>query len=210
MRKRVVRDKSTLKIKTLLILFIAMTPALGACGMIGSGSIKAPAQKEDLSWLRDGSITIARPAPESRNISADTMLGVLPVKGIERGNWLAIDPRSKVINVMSGSELVSRISIQNIEDLAPGTFGIIHKQTDPVWYAPATYFSKRNLPVPAEGTRERFRKGALGDFALFINKDLSIHNSPVNCPDVGGIKLSDKDMALLYERIGTDAIVEIY
>jgi len=209
MSERPDRQQFLLKNNILLGLLICLLPGLTACG-IKSGVGDKTTAPVTTNWLRDGSITLARPAPQQQQISSDTLLGFLPVQGIDRGNWMAIDPANKIINVMSGSELLARVRIQDIGEIEPGTYGIIHRQQNPLWYAPASYFSRRNLAVPAEGTSERFRKGALGDFALFINKDFSIHNSPVACQDVGGIKLSDEDIALLYEKMGTDSIVEVF
>jgi lipoprotein-anchoring transpeptidase ErfK/SrfK len=90
-----------------------------------------------------------------------------------------------------------------------GTFSISRKEVNPLWKAPPTYFLRRGLPLPPEGSRERGIRGALGEHAIFIDEGRAIHSGPVWSDDVGGIKISRDDMALLFDSVPVGATVEV-
>jgi hypothetical protein len=90
-----------------------------------------------------------------------------------------------------------------------GAYAITLKQTDPLWYAPPTYFLRRGIKVPPEGSRTRFMKGALGHQALVLDKQIAIHTGPVWTDEIGGIKVSNEDMARLFETVTIGTKVEI-
>jgi len=52
-------------------------------------------------------------------------------------------------------------------------------------------------------------RGALGAQALFLTQDVAIHSGPLRNDDVGGIKLSSADMALLFKVVGVGTKVEV-
>jgi hypothetical protein len=52
-------------------------------------------------------------------------------------------------------------------------------------------------------------RGALGKQALFLDHGRAIHSGPIWNDDVGGIKVSSQDMALLFDAVTVGATVEI-
>jgi hypothetical protein len=52
-------------------------------------------------------------------------------------------------------------------------------------------------------------RGALGAQALFLDQGRAIHAGAVWNDDVGGIKLSSEDMAMLFDAVGVGATVEV-
>ena len=52
-------------------------------------------------------------------------------------------------------------------------------------------------------------RGALGAQALFLTQNIAIHSGPIWNDDVGGVKLSSADMALLFKVIGLGTKVEV-
>jgi hypothetical protein len=110
---------------------------------------------------------------------------------------------------MNGETKVLATNGEGLQSLRPGSYQVLHKQTRPVWYAPDAYFSARGLPVPPKNDGQRYRKGALGDFVVIFNKDMPLHNGPIWTQDVGGIKLSDNDLAKIYYSLEVGAPVEV-
>ncbi len=90
-----------------------------------------------------------------------------------------------------------------------GTFAIVRKEEDPLWQAPPSYFLRRGLPVPAEGSPAREMRGALGTHAFFLDHERAIHSGAVWNDDVGGIKLSRQDMSLLFDAVAVGTVVEV-
>jgi hypothetical protein len=56
-----------------------------------------------------------------------------------------------------------------------GNYNVILKQKRPLWYAPDNYYTERNLPLPGEGASERYLKGALGEYAIYLIKSDGIN-----------------------------------
>lgn len=110
---------------------------------------------------------------------------------------------------MNGDTVAQAFSGEGIENLSPGNYNLLHKQRNALWYAPAGYFQKRNQQVPPDGDRSRFRRGALGAFALFLNKETPIHSGPVWSDEIGGIRLSENDISRLYYAVELGAPIEV-
>jgi hypothetical protein len=90
-----------------------------------------------------------------------------------------------------------------------GTFSVSRKEMNPLWEAPPTYFLRRGLAVPQQGSSERAMRGALGARAIFLDHGRAIHDGPVWNDDVGGVKIAPQDMALLFDAISVGATVEV-
>jgi hypothetical protein len=90
-----------------------------------------------------------------------------------------------------------------------GTFSIARKEANPLWQAPPAYFLRRGLAVPPEGSPERAMRGALGPQAIFLDEGRAIHSGAVWNDDVGGLKVSSRDMELLYDVVTVGATVEV-
>lgn len=94
-------------------------------------------------------------------------------------------------------------------DLKAGTYTLMHKQRAPLWYAGDSYFTNREIPVPASGDSNRYLRGALGDFALFIDRDISIHSSEIWTSEVGGLRVPEEEIRKIYYSLNVGSQIEI-
>jgi lipoprotein-anchoring transpeptidase ErfK/SrfK len=83
------------------------------------------------------------------------------------------------------------------------------KEENPLWYAPREYFLKRSMAVPEEGSRERFKRAALGSKTIFLNNHTPIHSGPVWMQEIGGIRLSTAEMQQVFSTITVGTRVEV-
>lgn len=67
----------------------------------------------------------------------------------------------------------------------------------------------RQLESPPQGDKQRYRRGALGDFAIFLNQDTPLHCGPIWLGEIGGLRLSEADLSRLYYQVETGSVVEI-
>ena len=114
---------------------------------------------------------------------------------------------SLTVNVPGKTPVVMKA--QGAYAMKKGTYSVARKEVEPLWQAPPTYFLRRGLPVPTEGSPARAMRGALGHQALFIDSTVAIHSGAIWNEDVGGVKLSSGDMAMLFDAIGVGATVEV-
>ncbi len=91
--------------------------------------------------------------------------------------------------------------------MLPGEYHILHKQATPLWYAPEQYFAARQMDVPAEGDRARYLRGALGEYAIYIDEKTPLHCT-VWTEEIGGIGLSDESLARLFYLLDIGASVK--
>lgn len=174
---------------------------------------KSPQQQNsDGVYLPSGSLLISKAIPEvSQSSASQSLLGFIPViPSLDvKGSWISIDSSTKTVSLMNGDAVARTFSAQ-VGELPKGEFQLLHKQRAPLWYAPDSYFAARRLNVPAQGDRSRFRRGALGEYALFINKDTPIHSGPVWLDEIGGIRISDAEMMQLYPifEIGDRVVIK--
>lgn len=120
-----------------------------------------------------------------------------------------IDKSKHSLTVLRDGETPVVLRAQGAYAMKPGVFEVSRKEENPLWQAPPTYFLRRGLAVPAEGSSERSMRGALGAQALFLTQNIAIHSGPLWTDDVGGVKLSSADMALLFKVIGLGTKVEV-
>ena len=182
---------------------------LCACLFTSCSNPKSSDQSQGKSWLPSGQILISRPVPPVSVPSSESMLGFIPVIGSHSGLWLSINLKTPEISLMEGSRVVTSTKFEGGSSLAAGSYQILHMQKSPLWYAPDSYFTARNLSIPPQGDRARFRRGALGEYAIFLNKDTPIHCGPVWSDDVGGIRISEGDMAKIYNQLQVGSIIEV-
>lgn len=158
----------------------------------------------------DGVLALSRPMPLLAEVSPDaSLLGFVPPAVAPAGTWLSINRREKTVSLMEGSKASITVHGDGIEQLNAGSFHLMHKQRSPLWYAPDAYFTERGLAVPPEGDRERYRRGALGEFAMFLDKDTPLHAGVVWTDDVGGVRVDENDLARLYYSLDVGSIVKI-
>lgn len=171
----------------------------------------APVAQQNVQWLRDGMIAISRPLPSVSHAPAQGLLGFMPIprSSAHVGSWISLDTGTKALSVMSGETKVASLSGQGIEGLKPGAYQLLHKQKNALWYAPDSYFTARNLPIPAQGDRNRYRRGALGEFVLYIDKDTPLYSGPIWDAEIGGVRIEESEMSRLYSLIDIGSAVEV-
>jgi hypothetical protein len=180
--------------------------ALSACAVF---SRQDPAPADGGAWLPSGSIVISSPIPQACTPAPLRMLGFLPTRLSQQTFWLAIDKEAGTLSLMQGEKNVFTAEAEGTERLQPGVYSLLHKQRDPLWHAPDSYFTTRHLPVPPEGDRSRFRRGALGEMVLYLNQDTPIHGGIVWSEEVGGLRLDVDELTRLYTEVGVGAPIEI-
>jgi len=110
---------------------------------------------------------------------------------------------------MDGASAIFSLDGEGFENLKEGIFSVLHKQRSPLWYAPDAYFTARKESVPPEGDKERYRRGALGEFAMFLDKDTPLHCGPLSLPEIGGARLDDLQFSRVYYSLPIGAVVEV-
>lgn len=156
---------------------------------------------------QSGVISITRLAPQT--VGNTVMLGFIPVAQESDKPRLSIDTTKGTLSLVKGDELLSSCSIDGAMKIKPGSYQIEHKQRSPLWYAEDSYFTNRGLPVPAPEHKDRYRRGALGEFALFLDKDNAIHSSEVWTDEVGGLRIADEDIRKIYYSLDVGSVIEV-
>lgn len=175
-----------------------------------SAASKKSPQPSDQAWLQDGMIVLARPAPQIAPFTpSERMLAFMPLPAALVGSWLSIDTREGLVKLMTGQSALSTFRAEGLESLPAGSYQVLHKQKDPLWYAPDSYFESRALAVPPQGDKSRYRKGALGDFVIYIARDIPIHDAPLWTAEVGGVRIPSSELSGVYDRLEIGAQVEI-
>lgn len=219
MRVRLVRKLSHIGIGPQLLRLISVTTLLVMSGCATSSFNSGPTER----WLPDGSLGLARPIPRF-NLVAEAMaqpkndMFMEPKARMRSPEEMPIDtmvPRLVVettkhtLTFSQPGEASITMKAQGAYALKKGSYSVALKQTDPLWYAPPTYFLRRGIKVPPDGSKARFMRGALGHQALFFDKQVAIHSGPIWNDEIGGIKLSQEDMARLFETVGIGTKIEV-
>ncbi|MFM1848848.1 MAG: hypothetical protein RL417_2322 [Pseudomonadota bacterium] len=208
--------------------FVASTVLFALGSLSGCSSIfseTTPLEPpQEVAWLNDGLLAIARPVPpvasslallssESTTsapvIDSASLLAFMPLPPTQIAAWLSIDTAKQTVSLMSGQQMVKSEAVGGMGSLKPGLYKVAHKQESPSWHAPDSYFTARGLPVPPEGDRARLRRGALGERALFLDKDTPLHDGPIWSSEIGGVKLNEGFLAELYAAIDVGATIEV-
>lgn len=161
-------------------------------------------------YISDGVLALVRAAPAA-SVGKDSgrLFGFVPLVSLHQGTWLSIKRDEKKIELFDGDRLLSSTDTPGLDRMTPGTYQVLHKQKAPLWYASDEYYQKRGMAVPPQGDRSRYLRGALGDFAIFIDKDLPLHSGPVWTPEVGGLRLDEASISRIYYTLSVGSIVEI-
>ncbi len=96
-----------------------------------------------------------------------------------------------------------------------GDHKVLGKLTKPVWRKPDWAFVEEGLPIPSATHPSRYGKGTLGDYALAIGNGYLIHGTLyqrfLGLPVTHGcIRMSDKDLKMVYETLPVGSKVFIY
>ncbi len=183
---------------------------MSGCALLSGSSSSARSSR---GWLTDGSLAISRPVPPI-NVASSARASLRPDALPEQ----SARPTATVLRVTRAAGRLSlegpdsqplSFSAQVASTLRPGRYTIALKQANPLWYAPASYFKQRDLRVPAEGSRERFKRGALGSQALFLSNQTPIHSGPIGTSEIGGLRISPRDMDELFSLVQVGTVVEV-
>lgn len=95
-----------------------------------------------------------------------------------------------------------------------GVFEIGRKKKDPVWYAPDWYYVERDLPIPPAYSSGRYRRGTLGDYALYLSDEIAIHgtedeSSVGRASSHGCLRMRNADIAVVFPLVQVGTRVEI-
>ncbi|HJU85827.1 MAG TPA: L,D-transpeptidase [Gemmatimonadota bacterium] len=95
-----------------------------------------------------------------------------------------------------------------------GVFEIGRMKKDPVWYAPDWYYVERGLPVPPAYSDERYRRGILGDYALYLSDEIAIHgtrdeSSVGRASSHGCLRMRNADIAIVFPLVQVGTRVDI-
>lgn len=161
------------------------------------------------NFVQDGLIVMSRRAPIAATAKNQTMLGFVPGRSSHEGYWLSINRQEKTVNLMQDDKVLKTTNGEGLASLQAGVFKLLHKQRAPLWYAPDSYFQDRALPVPAQGDKARFRRGALGDYAMFLDKSTPIHNGPIWSEEVGGVRVGETDLSKIYYTLDVGSVIEV-
>ncbi|MCC6219701.1 MAG: L,D-transpeptidase [Deltaproteobacteria bacterium] len=123
--------------------------------------------------------------------------------------WIEISAEAKTLTLYRGSEIVKRIAGDGQIDLEPGVYALQHKQRNPLWYAPDSYFLKRRQSVPAAEDHTRYRKGALGEHVIYASTTFAIHSASLWDSDVGGMRIKRNDLSSIYYMIPIGATIVV-
>jgi hypothetical protein len=179
------------------------------------------------AWNTNGVLALSRPVPEfparlsasltenhssSGAIAANgrAMLGFMPTKHSQSQASLTINRTDNSGELSRPNDFTPhRFTIEGAQQLPVGTYTVLLKQQAPLWYAPDRYFIDRDLNVPGQGARERFRRGALGSQAIFLSGEIPIHAGPLWSAEIGGVRLEPSDISILFEALQVGAEVNV-
>jgi L,D-transpeptidase YbiS len=166
------------------------------------------------------------------------MSGLLLFAGTARGQMpqvpegvpvsLLVSVSERILTVQRGGEILLRfpVGVGTGERLdrargegwvfatPTGVFEIGRKKRDPVWYAPDWYYVERGLPIPPAYNAERYHRGILGDYALYLSDEIAIHgtedeSSVGRASSHGCMRMRNDDMAAVFPlvEVGTKVII---
>jgi len=124
-------------------------------------------------------------------------------------NFIVISRKDKTLTAISPGSSPLVFKSEGAQLLPEGTFSVTLKEENPLWYAPREYFLKRALPLPEEGSRERFKRAALGSKTIFLSDHTPIHCGPVWMEEIGGVRLEAAEMRQIFAMITVGTRVEI-
>jgi hypothetical protein len=219
MRQKLTRTWSTLGLERSMFRLVSGAIILVMTGCATSSFNPTPTER----WLPDGSLGLVRPVPRMSVVSQAMaqpksemftepkarMRAPSEMPSTDLSPRLIIETTKHTLTLSSPGETPITMKAQGAYALKKGTYSVALKQADPLWYAPPTYFLRRGMKVPADGSKARFMRGALGHQALFFDKQVAVHSGPVWNDEIGGVKLSSEDMTKLFETVGVGTQIEV-
>ena len=191
---------------------VAGTGLLSACSLLSSSNdskLSPPAT----NYSGEGIVSLAGPIPAiqppSAILASARALGFVPTQAIHDGSWVSIESSTGMVRLMNGSSELRSGVAEGAKNLRTGTFQLRHKQRSALWHAPESYFASRGLAVPAAGAKDRFLRGALGEFSLFIDKATPIHSGPLWTQELGGLRIEENLLSSFYYSLEVGAPIEV-
>ena len=181
-----------------------------------------PSEQKIVTFNNQGSLIISRKAPEfsvmysKKNSlkSSKKELGFVNLpeninKELEDNSsqktWILIDKTSNEVTIFSEnknnySTVFEKTTAKNLETLTPGVYTVQLKVKDPSWYASDSYYENRNLDIPNSGDKNRFLKGALGEYALFIDNLTPLYSTQFSTNEINGVNING-NCKNLYDKV---------
>lgn len=209
--RRIAETKNTIRLSWVACRITILFSLIGS--LTGCGWVRDLRPSND-RWLRDGSLAISRPVPAPGLRSDGPGLASLkPEFTAEQptnpSTTLIISRRDRTLTAFRPDAAPLVIKTEGAQHLPTGSFSVMNKEQNPLWYAPREYFTNRSLPVPSEGSRARFRRAALGQRTLYLSNQTPIHSGPVWLREIGGLRVNDSEMVDIYSMVSVGTRVEI-
>jgi hypothetical protein len=205
--------KRTVKLLRMGGVSLCLVTCLSACSLFSSSEQTGLEALPEGSYPKDGTVSLAGPIPAiqpaSSIMASARALGFVPTEAVHDGSWVSIDSSSGMVRLMNGANEVRSGVAEGAKNLRSGTFQLKHKQRSALWHAPASYFASRGLSIPSDGAKDRFLRGALGEFSLFIDKTTPIHSGPLWTPELGGVRVEENLLSSMYYSLEVGAPIEI-
>ena len=205
------RKAPTYSSKATRIVFaaIALVGLSGCSAFMGLNSSHS-------QWLNDGSLGLSRPVPSVAKTSASSIDHAPAALTASSATSFNDEPTALIVSRSDRTLIAVRpgdkplvVKTEGAQLLPRGTFSVTNKEENPLWYAPKEYFVNRALPVPSEGSRERFKRAALGGRTIYLNDQTPIHSGPVWLKEIGGLRVTDAQMDQLFSMVSIGTRVEV-
>lgn len=189
---------------TLLGLSAFSTIAVTGCSFLPSSGTY------ENQWLESGSLALSRPIPHATTtLHTDSATSTPEAFAPAEAPSLIISRNDRTITAIKPGATPVVIKSEGAQYLKQGSFSVTQKEESPLWYAPKEYFINRALPVPAEGSRERFKRAALGAHTLYLNDQTPIHSGPVWLKEIGGVRVKNAQLAEIFSLVQVGTRVEV-
>jgi len=191
---------------------LASSCSLAALVLFASGCSGAlGGRRGNAAWLESGALALSRPVPPAMTAMKrpDNAPQTAPPTASLEVTQLVVSRSDRTIALIQPGSSPLVFKTEGAQSLPGGSFSITLKEADPLWYAPNEYFTNRSLQVPAQGSRARFMRAALGHRALYLNDQTPIHSGPVWLKEIGGLRLKQQEMEQLYSMVNVGTRVEV-
>ena len=169
-------------------------------------------QKQDTSeqtymnnYNQNGMIAISESLPTIKSDLSPQIVTFLAADNKIDGNWLLVDTRRRTLSIKNGDTTLDTVDIQGNMGVRNGMYRVFYKEEYNIWYD-----YSRNMTPPEQFSKERYVKGALGNFAIFLSENIAIHDSKISTFDVQGLRIDSNDIKKVYSSLKSGALVRVY
>ncbi len=171
------------------------------------GCSNSQSKVEQVSYQTDGLISINRQAPKISSIKTPESLAFMPVQF--DSYWLKINSKLSKISLMQGSKEIKDLPFSTATKLESGSYKILIKDSNPLWYANENYYQERQLDIPLAFSSERYLKDVYGDKALFLENGMAVFSNPEEQALVSGINVNTETLETIYNNVSVDSLVVV-